>query len=186
VPAGRHIVYIITQTFMFDPKAECDCKWNRDADYVAPYYFELISHAPYPDRLPAHPAYIEPVNCQIYSGSASQTGLIYLSDKAGNPVEKSGREGLYISLVNQEAHRLKGYLYYFQNGEYQEFMISQTKAQAFSYELAPETVQTYPINLKILGSNYFRFLSTSIPPDGAYRDAPFPARMIYYSRLYTW
>lgn len=151
MPAGRHIVYIITQTFMFDPKAECDCKWNRDADYVAPYYFELISHAPYPDRLPAHPAYIEPVNCQIYSGSASQTGLIYLSDKAGNPVEKSGREGLYISLVNQEAHRLKGYLYYL-----------------------------------ILGSNYFRFLSTSIPPDGAYRDAPFPARMIYYSRLYTW
>ncbi|GIN77867.1 hypothetical protein B4123_2704 [Bacillus paralicheniformis] len=119
------------------------------------------------------------------SGSPSQTRLIYLSDKAGNPVEKNGREDLYISLVNQEAHRLKGCLYCFENGEYQKFMVSQSKAQAFSYELAPETVQTYPINLKILGSHYFRFLSTSIPPEGPYRDVPFPARMIYYSKLYT-
>ncbi|MCY7778923.1 hypothetical protein P9D47_08895 [Bacillus haynesii] len=158
---------------------------NRDADYVAPYYFELISHASHPDRLLAHPAYIEPVNCQTNSGSESQTGLIYLSDKAGNPVEITGQEELYISLVNQEAHRLKGYLYYFHNGEYQKFMISRSKAQAFSYQLAPETVQTYPVNLKVLWSNYFRFLSTSIPPDGAYRDAPFPARMISYSKLYT-
>ncbi len=177
--------FISSPTFMFDPKAEHDCKWNRDADDVAPYYFELISHAPHSDRLSTHPACIEPVNCQMNSGSPSQTRLIYLSDKAGNPVEKNGREDLYISLVNQEAHRLKGYLYCFENGEYQKFMVSQSKAQAFSYELAPETVQTYPINLKILGSHYFRFLSTSIPPEGPYRDVPFPARMIYYSKLYT-
>ncbi|MEC0496777.1 hypothetical protein ACSYGW_02235 [Bacillus glycinifermentans] len=177
IPSGRsRIVYIIAQTSLFDLKTEQD-DWNTE--YAAVYYFELISCTASSGQL-ERPPFVQPVHQKRSSGE--QVRLIYLSDRKGHRVRRLDDQHMYISLINEETYKLKGCLYHFQNGNWQSFQINQDSARAFSYELEPESVQTYRISLSQNG--YSRFFATAVIPADALQDVPFTPRMVSPSELY--
>ncbi|ASB91141.1 hypothetical protein OZL92_15125 [Bacillus sonorensis] len=182
IPSGSHIVYIISQTYMFDETDKEDINRHWNADYAAAYYFEIASNSAAADQQAA-PLLLEPVHHKTITEERERP--IYLSDREGNRVANIVHEDMYLSFINEETCKLKGYLYHFQNGAFREFQMNHHSAGACIVELKPESVQTYRISLNSQQSGCFRFLATSILPARADQDIPFPPRMFSYSGLYT-
>ncbi|MDI3410214.1 hypothetical protein QKW52_06495 [Bacillus sonorensis] len=64
IPSGSHIVYIISQTYMFDETDKEDINRHWNADYAAAYYFEIASNSAAADQQAAlfclNPSIIKP------------------------------------------------------------------------------------------------------------------------------
>lgn len=186
VPSSDQLVYILTQTSKFDLNAEKDLKWNRNADYVAPYYFNLKSNSTKAAiKNEDNNELIKPIHTKKVSEEDKEGRLIYLSDKEGNRIEKVDQENMYISLVNAEEFKLKGYLYNFQGDHYKNFKINKSNKDSFLYEIDPQTIQTFKLELEDFSHSYVRFISTASYPKNAYKDSPFTPRKIMYSGLYV-
>ncbi|KAF1681362.1 hypothetical protein BTW01_04020 [Bacillus sp. SKDU12] len=186
VPSGNQLIYILTQTSKFNLNAERDLKWNRNADYVAPYYFEIKSNAKNAAiKNKDSNDLSKPIHTKK-TGEEDQEGrLIYLSDKEGNRIEKIDRKNMYLSIANTEEFKLKGFLYNFQDDHYKHFKINNHYKGSFFYEIEPQTVQTFKVELEDFTHSYARFISTASYPKEAYNDSPFTPRKVLYSGLYV-
>ena len=187
VPTGNNVVYIITQTTGFDKNSMVGTQWNRNANYVAPYYFELEGkdrETPAAEVSSALPQQndIQPTYQKYIDGNSNVR--IYLSDKNGNEIKEINKEDLYLSLANPTDYELKGNLYNFLNGDYREFTIDSQEVSAFTYKIKPQTIMTFSIDMEDLKGSYVRFLATYIPPEGFAEQSPFLSRLFATSNLY--